>query len=84
VDPIPGPLRLRKSGIEPGTSETVARGSDHWTTEAAILTVPFLFAYFDLEARLSGSVCVRTRSSASFYSQKPQEALNLLDTEERY
>jgi hypothetical protein len=37
VDPVPDPLLLRKSGsagIEPGTSGSVDRKSDHWTTEA--------------------------------------------------
>jgi hypothetical protein len=35
VDPVPDPLLLRKSGsagIEPRTSGSVARNSDHWTT----------------------------------------------------
>jgi hypothetical protein len=37
VDPVPDPLLLRTSGsagIEPGTSGSVAKNSDHQTTEA--------------------------------------------------
>jgi hypothetical protein len=46
VDPVPDPRLLRKSGI-PGnrtrTSGSVARNSDHWTTEA----VSFRAEYFE-------------------------------------
>jgi hypothetical protein len=37
VDPVPDPLFLRNlvaPGIEPGTSGSVAKNSDHYTTEA--------------------------------------------------
>jgi hypothetical protein len=37
MDPVPGPLVLRKSGSTGNRtriSATVARNSDHWTTEA--------------------------------------------------
>jgi hypothetical protein len=37
VDPVPGPLILRKSGSARNrtqTSGSVGRNSDHWTTEA--------------------------------------------------
>jgi hypothetical protein len=42
VDPVPDPLLLRKSGsagegIEPETSVSEARNSDHWTTEAVTM-----------------------------------------------
>jgi hypothetical protein len=36
VDTVPDLLLLRKSGIEPGTSESVARNSDHYTTAAVM------------------------------------------------
>jgi hypothetical protein len=38
VDPVPDPLLLRKSGSEGNRTRafgSVARNSDHWTTEAA-------------------------------------------------
>jgi hypothetical protein len=46
VDPIPDPLLLRKSGIEPGPSGSVARNSDHYTAQAidaTFNTCTFLF-----------------------------------------
>jgi hypothetical protein len=49
VDPVPDPLTLRKSGsagIEPGTSGSVARNSDHETTEA--VDVDHNEIYFDV------------------------------------
>jgi hypothetical protein len=42
VDPVPDPLLLRKSGSEGNrtrTTESVARNSDHWTTEAVEMTL---------------------------------------------
>jgi hypothetical protein len=40
MDPVPDPLLLRKNlvalGIEPGTSGSVAKNSDHLTTEAVL------------------------------------------------
>jgi hypothetical protein len=42
MDPVPDPLPLRNlvwPGIEPGTSGSVARNSDHQTTEAAYSTM---------------------------------------------
>jgi hypothetical protein len=42
VDPVPDPLLLRKpnrAGIKTGTSGSVARNSDHKTTEAVLLDV---------------------------------------------
>jgi hypothetical protein len=41
VNPVPDPLLLRKSGSAGNrtwTSGSVARNSDHWTTEAAFVT----------------------------------------------
>jgi hypothetical protein len=40
VDPVPDPLLLRKSGSAGNrtrTSETIARNSDHYTTEATLI-----------------------------------------------
>jgi hypothetical protein len=45
VDPVPDPLLFRFSenlvgpGIEPGTSGSVARNSNHYTTEAVPLLI---------------------------------------------
>jgi hypothetical protein len=40
VDPVPDPLLLKKSviaGNRTQTSVSVARNSDHWTTEVVVL-----------------------------------------------
>jgi hypothetical protein len=45
VDPVPDPLRHRKSGSAGNRTRTfgsVGRNSDHWTTEAAIYAVTAL------------------------------------------
>jgi hypothetical protein len=36
VDPVPDPVLLVAPGIEPGTSEFVARNPDHYAIEAAL------------------------------------------------
>jgi hypothetical protein len=57
VDAVPDPLLLRKSGSTGNrtrTSESVARNSDHYTTEA-VTTVPIL--YLSLWTRIySGTI----------------------------
>jgi hypothetical protein len=54
VDPVPDPLLLRRSASAANrtrTSGSVARNSDHWTTEA--VTLPHAQAYSSVERPVS-------------------------------
>ena len=64
MDPVPDPLLLRKSGsagIEPGTSVSEARNSDHYSTEAVtLLCIGMAIRYSDLHLKkYYGNILVR-------------------------
>jgi hypothetical protein len=75
VDPVPDPLLLRKSGSSKNqtrTSESVARNSDHWTTEG------FCYALLPGHYRLFVSLVAPTKLLTDQMSHDPFATYDLI------